>query len=125
MRRIAAAEMLDVSQQYASLAPPVPDGVFPRLRPYRSLSRTRWPIRYLQHALPISDTHAGMLYGLERPYEEKRVLANITLPIPSRVGAYRLDFISTSRILNFTVRNIFTPRLKERRLTPKSVNIGY
>ncbi|AKM39024.1 hypothetical protein WI95_24740 [Burkholderia contaminans] len=66
-----------------------------------------------------------MLYGLERPYEEKRVLANITLPIPSRVGGYRLDFISTSRILNFTVRNIFTPRLKERRLTPKSINIGY
>ncbi|WP_226292462.1 hypothetical protein [Burkholderia contaminans] len=53
------------------------------------------------------------------------MLANITLPIPSRVGGYRLDFISTSRILNFTVRNIFTPRLKERRLTPKSVNIGY
>ncbi|RQT18820.1 hypothetical protein [Burkholderia contaminans] len=66
-----------------------------------------------------------MLHGPERPHEEKRALADINLLILSRVGGCRLDFISTSRLLNFTVRNIFTPRLKERRLTPKSINIGY
>lgn len=68
---------------------------------------------------------AGMLYGPERPYDERRVLADITLPILSRVGGYRPDFTSTSRPSKLTVRNIFTPRLRKPRLTQKSINIGY
>ncbi len=69
--------------------------------------------------------HAGILRGLERPYEEKRALADINLLMLSRVGGCRPDFISTSRLSKFTLRNIFTPRLKKRRLTPKSINIDY